>query len=64
MIYRIGHVCAIYFDMIALSGWQLKIVMSSFIPLLNEGKVLVEKKGYAISHLILNRSSFKHWLTA
>ena len=32
MIFRIGHVSAIYFDMIALSGWQLKIVMSSFIP--------------------------------
>ena len=32
MIFIIGHVSAIYFDMIALSGWQLKIVMSSFIP--------------------------------
>ena len=31
MIFIIGHVSAIYFDMIALSGWQLKIVMSSFI---------------------------------
>ena len=36
MIVRIGHVSAIYFDMIALSGWQLKIVMSSFIPSSNE----------------------------
>ena len=42
---RIGHVCAIYFDMIAISGWQLKIVMSSFIPLPNEGWVLVENRG-------------------
>ena len=32
MIFIIGHVSAIYFDMIALSGWQLKIVMSYFIP--------------------------------
>ena len=32
MIFRIGNVSAIYFDVIALSGWQLKIVMSSFIP--------------------------------
>ena len=32
MIFRIGHVSAIYFDMIARSGWQLKIVMSYFIP--------------------------------
>ena len=29
-------VCAIYFDMIALSGWQLKIVMSTVIPTPNE----------------------------
>ena len=36
MIFRIGHVSAIYFDMIALSGWQLKIVMSSFMPTPNE----------------------------
>ena len=36
MIFRIGHVCVIYVDMIALSGWQLKIVMSSFIPTPNE----------------------------
>ena len=35
-IFRIGHVSAIYFDMIALSGWLLKIVMSSFIPTPNE----------------------------
>ena len=32
MIFRIGNVSAIYFDVIALSAWQLKIVMSSFIP--------------------------------
>ena len=32
MIFRIDNVSAIYFDVIALSGWQLKIVMSSFIP--------------------------------
>ena len=32
MIFRIGHVSAIYFDMIALSGWQLKIAMSSLYP--------------------------------
>ena len=32
MIFRIGNVSAIYLDVIALSGWQLKIVMSSFIP--------------------------------
>ena len=32
MIFRIGNMSAIYFDVIALSGWQLKIVMSSFIP--------------------------------
>ena len=37
MIFRIGHVCAIYFDMIALSGWQHKIVMSPFIPTPNDG---------------------------
>ena len=36
MIFRIGHVSEIYFDMIALSGWQLKAVMSSFIPTPNE----------------------------
>ena len=36
MIFRIGHVSAIYFDMIDLSGWQLKIVMSSFIHTPNE----------------------------
>ena len=36
MIFRTGHVSAVYFDMIALSGWQLKIVMSSFIPTPNE----------------------------
>ena len=32
MIFRIGHVSAIYFDMIARSGLQLKIVMISFLP--------------------------------
>ena len=32
MIFRIGHVSAIYFDRIALSGWQLKIVMTSLYP--------------------------------
>ena len=36
MIFRIAHLSAIYFDMIALSGWQLKIVMSSFIHTPNE----------------------------
>ena len=36
MIFRIGHASAIYFDMIALSGWPLKIVMSYFIPTPNE----------------------------
>ncbi len=36
MIFIIGQVSAIYVDMIALSGWQLKIVMSSFIPTPNE----------------------------
>ena len=36
MIFIISHVSAIYFDMIALSGWQLKIVMSSYIPTPNE----------------------------
>ena len=29
MIFRIGNVSAIYFDVIALSGWQLKIVMNN-----------------------------------
>ena len=32
MIFRIGNVSAIYFDVIARSGWQLKIVRSSFVP--------------------------------
>ena len=32
MIFRIGTVSALYFDVIAFSGWQLKIVMSSFVP--------------------------------
>ena len=32
MIFRIGHVSAIYFDMIALWGWQLQIDMSSLYP--------------------------------
>ena len=36
IIFRIGRVSGIYFDMIALSGWQLKIVMSSFIHTPNE----------------------------
>ena len=40
MIFIIGHVSAIYFDMIALSGWQLKIVMSSFIPTPNETRLV------------------------
>ena len=31
-IFKIGHVYVIYFDMTALSGWQLNIIMSSFIP--------------------------------
>ena len=36
MIFRMGHLSAIYFDMIALSGWQLNIVRSSFIHTPNE----------------------------
>ena len=36
MIFRIGHVSAIYFDMIALSEWQRKIVVSYVIPTPNE----------------------------
>ena len=36
VIFRIHHVSAIYFDMIAISGWQLKIVMSSFMHTPNE----------------------------
>ena len=33
MVFRIGHVSAIYFYMIALSGWQLKIVMSRVVTI-------------------------------
>ena len=36
MIFRRGHVSTIYFDMTTLSAWQLKKVMSSFIPTANE----------------------------
>ena len=51
MIFRIGHVWAIYFDMIALSGWQVKIVMSPFIPTPNDGRCWSKT---SVCHISLN----------
>ena len=56
MIFRIGHVSAIYFDMIALSGWQLKIVMSSLYPppmksFQTDGQVFISRKYLEIGNV-------------